>query len=59
MLSSLWDYKNSMLKKAMGDDKVDPGTFSILEPGWWALHAVAITGIYLLSRKFNHCNRDS
>ncbi|MEA1961772.1 MAG: hypothetical protein U9N81_10985 [Bacillota bacterium] len=49
MFASLWDYKNSTLKKAVGqDNKIDPGTFSILEPGWIALHAVVITGVYML-----------
>lgn len=54
MFSSLMDfmdYKNSVSKKVMRRDKVDPGTFSMLEPGWWALHAVAITGVYLLGRR--------
>jgi hypothetical protein len=51
MLSSLWDYKNSTMKKAMHDDKIDPGTFSIMEPGWWALHAIAITGVYLIGNR--------
>lgn len=45
------DHKNSLHKKLMRQDKVDPGTFSMLEPGWWALHAVAITGVYLLGRR--------
>ncbi len=51
MLNGMQDYKNSMLKKMMGDDKIDPGTFSIGETGWWALHAAAITGIYVLASK--------
>jgi hypothetical protein len=51
MLSSAWDRKNSVIKKIVDDDRVDPGTFSLLEPGWWALHATAIAGIYMLGRK--------
>lgn len=53
MLESLWDLKNSTIKKAMHDDKVDPGTFSMMEPGWYALHAVAIVGIYLLGSRLS------
>ena len=30
--------------------KVDPGTFSLLQPGWWAFHAVAIGGMLLLGK---------
>ncbi len=30
--------------------KVDPGSLSFLQPSWFALHAVAITGILLLGR---------
>jgi len=51
MLSSLWDLKNSTVKKMVKDDKIDPGTFSMMEPGWWALHATAIAGVYMLGRK--------
>jgi len=54
MLSSLWDRKNSMLRQMTNDDKVDPGTFSIMEPGWWALHATAIAGVYMLGRKLGN-----
>lgn len=42
------DYKNSIAKKIINEDKIDPGTFSFLEPGWWALHAAAITAIYVI-----------
>ncbi|MGS0764245.1 hypothetical protein [Syntrophomonas curvata] len=48
MLSGMMDYKNSISKKLLNQDKVDPGTFSFLEPGWWALHATAITAVYIL-----------
>lgn len=51
MMSGMQDYKNSMIKKMMGDDKIDPGTFSIGETGWWLLHATAIAGIYALGSK--------
>lgn len=53
MLTGLIDYRNSVLKKMINQDKVDPGTFSILEPGWWTLHAVAITGVYLLGSRLS------
>lgn len=49
-LTDFMDYKNSISKKVMRRDKIDPGTFSILEPGWWVLHAAAIAGIFLLAR---------
>lgn len=49
-LMDLMDYKNSVSKKVMHRDKIDPGTFSMMEPGWFALHAAAITGIFLLGR---------
>ncbi len=48
MLSGMMEGKNSISKKLFNNDKVDPGTFSFLEPGWWALHATAITGVYIL-----------
>ncbi|HEX3011037.1 MAG TPA: hypothetical protein VHQ70_03230 [Syntrophomonadaceae bacterium] len=51
MLSDLMDYKNSLTRKLMNDDKADPGSMSFLESGWWALHAIAITGVYLLGRQ--------
>jgi len=28
--------------------KVDPGTFSFLEPGWFIFHALAITGMIMI-----------
>jgi hypothetical protein len=48
MLAGMMDYKNSISKKLLNQDKVDPGTFSFLEPGWWALHATTITAIFML-----------
>jgi len=48
------DRKNSIGKKIIGEDKVDPGTFSFMEPGWWVFHAAAITGIYVLSNRISH-----
>ncbi|MGI6435369.1 MAG: hypothetical protein ACOX0F_08420 [Syntrophomonadaceae bacterium] len=51
MLSDLIDRRNSVLRKMMGTDKPDPGTYSFLQPGWWALHAAAITGLYLWAKK--------
>ncbi|MDD2585272.1 MAG: hypothetical protein PHT79_00385 [Syntrophomonadaceae bacterium] len=48
MLSGFMDYKNSIAKKIINEDKIDPGTFSFLGPGWWALHAAAISAIYVI-----------
>ncbi|HBQ27663.1 MAG TPA: hypothetical protein DD791_14815 [Syntrophomonas sp.] len=48
MLSGIMDYRNSVIKKVLNQDKVDPGTFSFLEPGWWALHATTITAAIML-----------
>lgn len=42
------DYKNSIGRKLFDQDKVDPGSFSFMESGWWALHAAAITGLFIL-----------
>ncbi len=44
MLSDFMDYKNSIAKKLFHLDKIDPGSFSFLESGWWALHLTAISG---------------
>jgi len=30
--------------------KVDPGTFSFLQPGWFALHTVVISGATMLGK---------
>ena len=30
--------------------KVDPGTFSFLQPGWFVLHTVVIGGVTLLGK---------
>jgi hypothetical protein len=51
MLPGLMDYKNSLFKKLLNEDKPDPGTLSFLEPGWWALHAAAITTLYLIAHR--------
>ena len=48
------DNNDSMNRRKTGDDKIDPGIFSLMEPGWWALHATAITGIYLLGNKLRN-----
>jgi hypothetical protein len=53
-LLNLMDIKHSLSKKVMHRDRIDPGTFSMLEPGWWVLHAIAITGVYLLGRRMQH-----
>lgn len=57
MLAGLMDYKNSSMKKMMHQNKVDPGTFSFLEPGWWALHATAITAVWIVAEKLVRNNR--
>lgn len=51
MFSGIQDIKNSMVRKMTGDDKVDPGTFSLGETGWWVLHAGAIAGVYAIASK--------
>lgn len=53
MLADFMDYKGSLMRKMINEDKVDPGSFSFLEPGWWALHATAITGLYLLAHRMS------
>jgi hypothetical protein len=45
------DRRNSAIRKMMGNDKADPGTYSFLQPGWWALHAAAITGLYIMAKR--------
>ena len=47
-LSGIMDYRNSIVRKMINQDKIDPGTFSFLEPGWWALHATTITAAVML-----------
>lgn len=51
VILGLMDYKNSIIRKMINADKADPGAISFLEPGWWILHATAITGIYLLASR--------
>jgi hypothetical protein len=51
VLAGFMDYKNSIIRKIMNEDKPDPGTLSFLEPGWWALHATVITGLYLIAHR--------
>ena len=53
MFANMMDRKNSLLKKVMGNDKIDPGSFSFLESGWWALHAAMVTGIFWLGYKMS------
>lgn len=57
MLYGMLDRKNSLIKKIIGDNKIDPGSFSFLEPGWWALHSAMITGIFLLGYKMSQRSR--
>jgi len=47
----MMDYKNSIAKKVMNHDKIDFGSFSFLEPGWWALHAATITAAVMLGHR--------
>jgi len=59
MLNDLMDYKNSLSKKMIGRDKVDPGTFSFPETGWWLLHGVMIAGVYMLGKSMaDHSQRE-
>ncbi len=36
--------------------KVDPGTFSFLEPGWFILHVFAIFGMIMLGMSLERRN---
>ena len=45
---------DAVVRKLRHDDKIDPGTFSIMEPGWLALHAAAIAGVYLLGSRLSN-----
>ncbi|MDD4802036.1 MAG: hypothetical protein PHF24_03720 [Syntrophomonas sp.] len=47
------DVTDSIERKLFHDDKIDPGTFSFMEPGWWVLHATAIASIYLIGSKMH------
>ncbi|MEN6348101.1 MAG: hypothetical protein ABFD08_01690 [Syntrophomonas sp.] len=53
------DRGNSFIKKAFRQDKVDPGTFSFMEPGWWALHAATIAAVYMLGQGVSKSSRNS
>lgn len=54
MLSNISDFKDNVVSNLRSEDKIDPGTFSFMEPGWWALHATAVAGIYLLGSKLHN-----
>jgi hypothetical protein len=56
MFWSAWDQKNSIIQNLVGRSKVDPGNFSFLETGWWALHAAAITGILIMGSRMSNRN---
>ena len=58
-LSGIMDYRNSIVKKMINQDKVDPGTFSFLEPGWWALHATTITAAVMLGSMLSKKTRNN
>lgn len=51
MLNGMQDYKNTLIKRVTGGNRMDPGTFSIGETGWWFLHVAAIAGVYALGAK--------
>lgn len=54
MFTNSGDYEDSVVKRLHRDEKIDPGTFSLMEPGWWALHATAIAGVFMLGRKLHN-----
>ena len=58
-LSGIMDYRNSIVRKMINQDKVDPGTFSFLEPGWWALHATTITAAVMLGSVLSKKTRNN
>lgn len=51
MLSGFMDSKNSVMRKMLNEDKIDPGSMSFLQPGWWAFHAAAITGLFIVANR--------
>jgi|LSQX01.1.fsa_nt_gb hypothetical protein len=57
MFFGMMDQKNSLIKKVIGNDKIDPGCFSFMESGWWALHSALITGVFLLGYKMSQRNK--
>lgn len=58
MFLDLMDSKHSLFKKARGKGRIDPGSFSFLESGWWVLHSLAITGVFLLGCKMSSLTRE-
>lgn len=54
MFSNMEGYKESVVKRLHRDEKIDPGAFSLMEPGWWVLHVTAIAGVYMLGSKLRH-----
>ncbi|MGR6836173.1 hypothetical protein [Syntrophomonas erecta] len=46
MFPGLIDYKNSLNRKMFNQDRIDPGSFSMFENGWWVLHTAAIAGVF-------------
>lgn len=55
--SNFMDIKNSAGRKLFQQDRIDPGTFSFMENGWWALHAAAITGFLVLGHSLGKSHR--
>jgi len=37
-----------MEEQNKGGTRVDPGTFSFLQTGWWIFHVIAIAGVFYL-----------
>ncbi len=54
MLTDMMDHPKSIINKLTPQGKVDPGDFSFMEPGWWILHAAAISGVYLLGHRLHN-----
>ncbi|MDD3267799.1 MAG: hypothetical protein PHX14_00625 [Syntrophomonadaceae bacterium] len=57
MLTDFKD-KDSFIDDLIHHEKVDPGTFSFLEPGWWALHAATIAGVYMLGQSISRSRHE-
>lgn len=56
--SGFMDYKNSVGRKLFNQDRIDPGAFSFMENGWWALHAAAIAGVFALGHSLAKNSRN-
>lgn len=54
MFSNVSDFKDTVVDSLRDVKKTYPGNYSFSEPGWWALHAAAIAGVYLLGNKLSN-----